>query len=41
MWQVEANIQENPQTPGAGSPHKLHGVTFQEKVIFMFTNEIK
>lgn len=41
MWQAEANIQGNPLTKGAGSPHKLHDVTLQKKVIFMFTNEIK
>ena len=41
MWQVEANIQGNPLTQGEGSPHKLHGVTLQKKVIFMLTNETK
>jgi hypothetical protein len=39
MWHVDANIQVNSLTVGAGSPNKLHGVTLQ-KVIFMFTNEI-
>jgi len=39
--QVEANIPGNPLNLGAGSPHKLHGVTLQKKIIFMSTNEIK